>query len=494
MTILLGVLSGIVSYRNMFLGTSVLLVISNIGYALAGLAKSKWLIFFSRIGLGLGAGTLSIVRAYFAESFDEANRTTVLAIAAAVQYGGFALFPGIGDLLDLLTGRFGWNVDNAHISSSHVNLFMNEFTAPAWLMVFFSLLSLVGLWFAFIEPMHKETFELVDLVPFYRPWISKVASGAIRKSILKALGMDGSFEVALVKEDSSFDQPGIELLSMEEEKKEEKHGKGKEEASSTSGSTDDEKIHLNDEEEEHHHHGDHNKDDDDDDDRDMVPLRFENDQEAPSEDENSNKSVFNMVTAIWISFLFINFLIRLVLGTVEVLGATLYDEVTKKYIPVGESTYHLSSGAFYTILGAVGVGVVLGLAFFAKKLPDQIPFLASLIALLLGSLTLIGNLTSMSLARFTFGVGLMYTIGYPLAQSVVVSMFSKISASQRNQAVSMSWIGSAGSIGRIVGPIAVGAIYQHKGAAITFIFNSSIAAVLLILSLVTLYFMRTTNH
>ena len=494
MTVLLGLLSGVLSYRTMFLGTSALLVISNLGYALAGAAQSKWLIFFSRIGLGLGAGTLSLVRAYFAECYDEVNRTTVLAVAAAVQYGGFALFPGLGDVLDILTARFGWNVDGAISSNTKVNLVMNEFTAPAWLMIFLNIASLVGLALAFVEPPYKP-FEMADLVPFYHPFRRKIGTRAIGDSVLYAFGLsshpsplkDGptagtsqekSLELVDMKKPANGKADAISSRAPSFELHSDGHitfvdGKEKDRGGGESGAGDEEaNIGLT-----------------EDDNAESLEA-IDQGGNGSDPDQPADKSQARLITIIWLAFLFINFLIRVVLGTVEVLGATLYDLVTQKYIPMGQDSFNPASGTFYTILGVVGVGVVVILAIFAKRIVDEIPFLISLVALLLGSLILIGSPEKMSLLQFTIGSGLMYSIGYPLAQSVVVSMFSKIPASKRNQAVSMSWIGSSGSIGRILGPIIVSAIFQRSGAPSTFIFNASISALLLLISVITIWYMK----
>lgn len=47
-------------------------------------------------------------------------------------------------------------------------------------------------------------------------------------------------------------------------------------------------------------------------------------------------------------------------------------------------------------------------------------------------------------------------------------MFSKVPGSN-SQGIKMSWIGSAGSLGRILGPIVAGAIFSHQGQSATFV-------------------------
>lgn len=495
MTVLVGVLGGILTYRHIFIGAGILLIISNLLYAFAGLANSKWLIFVARIGLGLGAGTLGTVRAYFAEAYDEANRTTALAVTAAVQYAGFALFPGVGDFIAYLCTSFGWTA----------SLF-DENTAPAWLMLVLSVFSVLMLLWSFHEPAHKK-FELRDLLPIYKPWIYKQA-GQVSKSIRKAFGLQTSAEVARDKiqfdphasssfELTTFGEPSNGLSSSQDSNPSTPRGHGKEDAASngSNGSNGsygsatsadglvDHHIEL-DSEDPNRNSMDSSSG--------AEGRPYLSDLEAgpaPKKDATSKKTL-RMVTYIWISFLVLNFLIRVALGTVEVLGSQLYEAVTAQYVVPPDTEYSPTSGTFYMILGLIGTGITLIFAIFAKKIDDQFPFFLSLGALFVGSLTLIGTLSTMSLARFTFALGLIYSIGYPLAQSVVVSMFSKISASQRSQAVSMSWIGSVGSVGRILGPIAVGAIYQKGGAIATFSFNTVVTALTLVLAIATVYFMK----
>jgi MFS family permease len=560
MTVLLGVVSAFLSYRLIFLGTSGLLVLANFVYILAGVSGSKWVIFVARILLGLGAGTLSIVRAYFIENFDVSDRTAVLAVVAAVQYGGFALFPGVGDLMELVftSSSYGSSSDDQspylppnitktpsyNDSAPWSSLkpvpvqgkLIDEYTAPAWLMLCFSALSIILLFVSFKNPEQpKHEFHLRDLVPFYKPQVRKMTGGLFGHSIRKAFGLP-------IPEPHPSDSPQFSFTKYSSD---EQHGSSQ--SSDTSSSSSNHRFtpfeasndlsptrlstkgksdsHSNFQEEElpelpssvakTGYSSDENWIDqttfDDHNDTEMINIDDSASKRPSIEVEDGRYSVEfgsrdsidstisnpdpptrrqrHLVTIIWLSFLVINFLIRVVLGTIETLGATLYEAVTKKLIEPPAEAFSPTSGTFYTILGVVGVVVVIALALVAKKVPDHLTFIASLLSLLLGSLLLIGNLETMTLARFIFGSGFMYSVGYPLAQSVVVSMFSKIPASARSQSASMSWIGSVGSIGRIVGPLIAGAIYQHSGSTNTWIFNSSIAAVLLVQAAVTLHFM-----
>lgn len=484
MTILLGILSAVMTYRWMLLSTSMMLVVANLGYAMAGVIQSKWLLFFSRLALGLGAGTLSLVRAYFAETYDEALRTSVLAVAAAVQYGGFALFPGVGDLVDLAVAKMNLNLSG-----------LNAYTTPAWLMLFLNAIAVLLLFLFFYDPIVKPLKRFRDLFPFYKPKFPRLPSALLPRSVRRVLGLplrasnhiEPDSQVELSTFQNHSESPGTtsndEQSDLDFSSDRTKFNLGLPLSSSSDSPFPD----LHDQFTSYPKSDTESETGLSEAEAEQIELDLESPMPTPSKPP-SNPA--RMVQIIWISFLVINFLIRVVLGTIETLGATLYDDVVAKYVVAPATAPSLSSGAFYTILGVVGILIVLALAYFAKQIPDVIAFLASLVSLLLGSLLLTGNLTSMPMAQFVIGTGALYCIGYPLAQSVVVSMFSKIPASARSQSVSMSWIGSAGSVGRIVGPLAAGAIFQSKGSTDTWIFNSVIAAVLLVQALVTLRLMK----
>ncbi|EGG16389.1 hypothetical protein DFA_09420 [Cavenderia fasciculata] len=72
--------------------------------------------------LGVGAGTLSVVRSYIAEITTVKERTKFVAITGAVQYLGFAITPSIGSTL-------------AYIPPFNIGVFpINPITSPGWLL------------------------------------------------------------------------------------------------------------------------------------------------------------------------------------------------------------------------------------------------------------------------------------------------------------------------------------------------------------------------
>jgi len=56
---------------------------------------------------------------------------------------------------------------------------------------------------------------------------------------------------------------------------------------------------------------------------------------------------------------------------------------------------------------------------------------------------------------FYIGAALIWSIGSPFTQTIIISSFSKILGS-KPQGIMMGWIGSAGSVGRIIFPLLAG--------------------------------------
>ena len=77
-----------------------------------------------------------------------------------------------------------------------------------------------------------------------------------------------------------------------------------------------------------------------------------------------------------------------------------------------------------------------------------------------------GKEEEMSLVRFEAGLSMVWALGYPLSQTVVVSALSKV-LSKEQQGLWMGNLASAGSAGRIVAPTVAGFVYnsmhEHTG-------------------------------
>lgn len=340
--------------KTLFKITSALVAVGCALYGLAGFSSTflatKWLVLFGRLLIGLGAGSLSLVRAYFALISTKENRTKAMAMVALVQYGGFALTPALGSF-----------ILRPHPEGAFSGDLLEMESVPGWLLFVFSSVTIVALHF----------------------WFS----------------------------DHSQSTP--------------------------------------------------------------APTEISSSGSLPAANAPTSRDIY----IIYVAFLAINFLIRAVLGTVETLGAPVYDSWLLAVSQTG------SSGYFFGLLGVVGMAFLVLLLFLGDKMRDLHVLLGGLLAAVVGNAILIGVSSDMTLLRLSCGMGLLWSISYPIAQTVIASMFSRIPGSN-TQGVKMSWIGSAGSLGRVVGPIVAAAIYSSAGQIPTFAFAAVTSFVTLIVPLV----------
>lgn len=381
-TLVLGLLTTKFKTKHLFLFAGVLECVGCFIYAIAGipnwLLESKYTVLLGRFFIGLGAGSLSLVRAYFSDLSSEKDRTISLAIVGVVQYAGFALSPAIGSLI------------SSQVTDAEGVWFDSE-SAPAWLLFCLNVISLIGVSILFLE------------VP---PQPSK-------STVLKTITNNNTTTKSILK---------------------------------TTVSTSDNET--------------------------LSPTTTK---------------------ALFAAFLGINFLFRAVLGTIETLASTLYDIVFAIDASTDQSQStttagSMNSGYFYAILGLFGLFVMFFLIFLGKYIRDYPVLIISGIATVVGNGLLIAESHSISHSRFAIGVGLIWSLAFPLSQTVLVSMFSKLPLSA--QAIRMSWIGSAGSLGRIIGPVLIGFVYSSGGMWPTFLVTTIFAAITMLLTIVMFPWLR----
>jgi len=141
------------------------LVISAAGNFLYGFAVVLpgpiWFILIARIIVGIGAGNVSVCRAYVSHMTTMENRTAYMALMSAAQGLGFAFGPGMGFCLSYLDFKI-------------VGIPVNEFTAVGYVS---ALLLLIDMFIMLIvgtpEPKHAHAdstaddfkFSKLELVP-----------------------------------------------------------------------------------------------------------------------------------------------------------------------------------------------------------------------------------------------------------------------------------------------------------------------------------------
>lgn len=137
---------------------------------------------------------------------------------------------------------------------------------------------------------------------------------------------------------------------------------------------------------------------------------------STSKDEIKSHSIAFFV------FIALNVLTRMALSVMETLGGMLFGQVFP-------SSSALGTGVYYGVLGFIGMAVLIGIIFLSKRVQDSFLLLGGLILMELGQLFLISN--DIGAARFVIGTGITWAIGFPLAQTLVVSMFSKVVTSPK---------------------------------------------------------------
>jgi len=181
------------------------------------------------------------------------------------------------------------------------------------------------------------------------------------------------------------------------------------------------------------------------------------------------------VPKIVIVFILLNFTVRAVLATLETLSTYIIS-----YLYTGSldpKVWQMDGAPFlvaltFTFIGIGGLVIFIGVYFLSKHLQDRVTLILGLSFIAVGiGITLDprdgkGLDEEMSLLRFQVGLSLVWAIGYPLSQTVVVSALSKVLSSEQ-QGIWMGNLASAGSAGRIIAPTVAGYVYhaahEHTG-------------------------------
>jgi len=116
----------------------VISIVGNILYSIVYKFNGKAVIIMAiaRCIVGIGAGNVSVCRAFASEVSDISSKTTTMAKMGAAQGAGFVLGPAIGYALAYC---------NFHIK----DLVVNEYTAPGYLSVLFAIMNIFAILFAF---------------------------------------------------------------------------------------------------------------------------------------------------------------------------------------------------------------------------------------------------------------------------------------------------------------------------------------------------------
>ncbi|KAN0049880.1 hypothetical protein ACTA71_002978 [Dictyostelium dimigraforme] len=414
-TILLGYLSSKLKYRKVFIGSVGICIVGAILYCFAYLNNGitgRIILIISRLLLGFGAGTLSVVRAYIAEISTPKERTTYIAWASAVQFFGFAITPIIGSTLQFLP-----------VFYIIPPVSVNTLTSPGWFLTIFNIALLFILIFRFSNPIKKP----INL-PTSASNLKIIVHHQQQKDVTETSDCSSS-DSSISSSDTSnlIKTPAAEKLID--------GGSG---GGGGGTSNDDQKS--------------------------LIKILIE--------DKSTLKSL--------IVFIVLNFFVRGILGVFETLGTPIYLLLLDDYDDG-------SAGYYFGGMGIVGIFILLGISYVSKRelINELWILLTGNIIIVIGcAICITGDL---GWARFTIGSLLIWGFGYPLAQTIIVSMFSKTLSSsigKASQGTLMGVIGMAGSLGRIVGPLISGMMFTDTlNCYYVFLFSTCLAVIVLLLSL-----------
>ncbi|KAF2073938.1 hypothetical protein CYY_004762 [Polysphondylium violaceum] len=124
--------------REPLIVSIIISIVGNILYAIVYKFNGKAVIIMAiaRFIVGIGAGNVSVCRAFASEVSDISSKTTTMAKMGAAQGAGFVLGPAIGYALAYC---------NFHIK----DLVINEYTAPGYLSVLFAFANITAILIAF---------------------------------------------------------------------------------------------------------------------------------------------------------------------------------------------------------------------------------------------------------------------------------------------------------------------------------------------------------
>eukprot|EP01119_Soliformovum_irregulare_P009050 TRINITY_DN2216_c0_g1_i1.p1 TRINITY_DN2216_c0_g1~~TRINITY_DN2216_c0_g1_i1.p1 ORF type:complete len:461 (-),score=79.68 TRINITY_DN2216_c0_g1_i1:31-1413(-) len=187
----------------------------------------------------------------------------------------------------------------------------------------------------------------------------------------------------------------------------------------------------------------------------IVPIvMFKLPYRAPTPESTTKKSDSSVpeeiiTLGIWV-FIFLNFVARGTLAVLETTGAPVFASAWGK-----TNDIVMDTSIMMLILGLIGLIVFFVIDKVEKRIPELYLLTFSFIIVAVGGMLMIDYGPGVNLAQFLSGALLIWSLGSPISQTFTLSTFSRILGS-KPQGTLMGWIGSAGSVGRIVFPILAG--------------------------------------
>ncbi|KAN0040509.1 hypothetical protein ACTA71_008846 [Dictyostelium dimigraforme] len=446
-TIVLGYFSKFDTYKSIFNISMVLCIFGSLWYSFSYIDQGNDFIgqsslVISRFVLGFGAGTLSTARSFLADITIPSERTTWIALSSALQFLGFAVSPIIGSLLSYIPPFFIGEIK------------VDSITSPGWFLTFQNFILLLIIIFYFKNPtLNQLACNNNNIVN---------SSSDLNKN--KKNNKSGSNN----NSDNEQDDYDFEISNLNN------NNYNNNNINNNNGNCEE---CINDEIE-----GSSLKSSD------SAPLLGQpsNNSQQQQQQQQQQQSIYRILynnKRIFINliiFIILNFFIRAILGIYETLGSTLYSKMDTS---VNSST---NSGYFFGGMGFLGIILLLVISWLCKKewLHDYwILCFGNLIITIGCFATMVHQLTW---NRFVIGYICIWGIGFTLAQTVVVSMFSKVLSNTIGNASQGTLIGiitASGSLGRVIGPLFSGLLYNENDLLPLFSFAFTLSIILLFSSI-----------
>jgi ceroid-lipofuscinosis MFS transporter 7 len=167
---------------------------------------------------------------------------------------------------------------------------------------------------------------------------------------------------------------------------------------------------------------------------------------------------------IWV-FIGLNFTCRGILAVFETIATKEFLQTINEPFTSEAAVYKAS--IFHFGMGLAGVFVFFSMGRLCRTYAELSLLVCGFVITGIGAVVLAPRSSNaaepISLDRFVFGYALVWSIGLPLTGVLVVAAFSKILGAEPQGAM-MGYIGSAGALGRIILPIALGATSSISAA------------------------------
>jgi len=187
---------------------------------------------------------------------------------------------------------------------------------------------------------------------------------------------------------------------------------------------------------------------------------------VPQHEERPIKR-FQIWTGIFL-FITLNLVTRGVLALLETVGAPIFVDVwdSNKEDAVKDSSQ------MFLILGVIGLGMYFCVDYIRRIISEHTLLTISFVLTGAGALFFItwNPEDKITLVEFLIGAIIIWSIASPIAQTLILSSFSKMLGTAP-QGSAMGWIGSAGSIGRIIFPLIAGLLSHNSSFAVSSILS-----------------------